>query len=210
MFFKKYAVLIGVLLSILLLFIATMQYPGGSQFDACSIGFSWRHNYLCNLLNPVAVNGVQDNPARPWAIAGVLVLNLSVAMFFIHFSKKIPQKSASNIIKFAGAGAMAFGLFMATPFHDLGVTVSGTLLMLSLFYIAVFVFRSKLHFFKILSVLSLLSLYVCTYVYFTQHGLAYLPVLQKLNLGLSIALVLGLEYFAKSVDFKANQLEKAG
>jgi hypothetical protein len=201
MFFKKYAVLIGVLLSFLLLFIATMQYPGGSQFDAHSGGFSWRHNYLCNLLNPVAVNGTSPNPSQPWAIAGVLSLCFGVAVFFIHFSKKIPQKSASNIIKFAGAGAMAFGLFMATPLHDLVATISGTLLMLSLFYISVFVFRSKLHFFKILAVLSLLSLYVCTYVYFTQHGLAYLPVLQKVNLGLSIALVLGLEYFTVEKDF---------
>lgn len=204
MIFKKYVVLIGVLLSLLLLFAATTQYPGGSQADANSIGFNWRHNYLCNLLNPVAVNGAPDNPARPWAIAGVLSLCLGVAMFFIHFSKKIPHKNASSVIKFAGAGAMAFGLFTATPFHDLGVTISGTLLMLSIFYITVFVFKSQLHFFKILSALSLLSLYVCTYVYFTQHGLAYLPVLQKLNLGLSIAMVLGLEYFTDGKDFQSK------
>lgn len=200
--FKKFAVLIGLLTSLLLLFISTTQYPGGSQADANSIGFSWRHNYLCNLLNPVAVNGVPDNPARPWAIAGVLVLCVSVAVFFLRFSKKIPQKSASNIIKFAGAGAMVFGLLAATPLHDTGVTLSGTLLMLSIFYITVFVFRARLLPFAILSALSLLSFYVCTFVYFTQMGLTFLPILQKLNIALSLALVLGLEYFTTAGDFE--------
>lgn len=160
---------------------------------ADSIGFSWRHNYLCNLLIPVAVNGMPDNPALPWAIAGVLVLCFSVAMFFIRFSKKIPLKGASHVIKFAGTGAMAFGPFMATPLHDLGATLSGTLLMLSIFYITVFTFKARLLPFIILSVLCLLSLYICNFVYFTQVGLSYLPVLQKLNIALSILLVLGLE-----------------
>lgn len=204
---KKYTILVGMLVSLVLLLISTTQYPGGSQANTDSIGFSWRHNYLCNLLNPVAVNGA-SNPARFWALAGMLFLCFSVAVFFIRFSKKIPHKSASNIIKFAGAGAMVFGPLMATPLHDLGARLSGILLMLSIFYVTVFVLKSKLLFFKILSVLCLLSLYVCTYVYFTQMGLAYLPVLQKVNLAVSIGWVLGLEYFTSRENFQAKTAEK--
>jgi hypothetical protein len=130
-------------------------------------------------------------------------------VFFVHFSKKIPHQSASRIIKFAGAGAMVFGLIMTTPLHDLGVTLSGTLLMLAIFYITVFVFMARLFPFIILSGLCLLSLYVCTFVYFTQVGLAYLPVLQKLNLALSMALVLGLEYLTVAADFEDKKLKNA-
>ena len=200
--FKKHLVLLGTTLALAFLLVSTAFYPGGSQHDPTSVGFVWRHNYLCNLLNPVAVNG-QENGARPWAIAGVLVLCLSAAVFFVRFSRKMPTKGASNVIKYAGVGAMTASQLAATPYHELMVTVSGTLLMLTLFYITVLVFKSKLHGFKVLAALCLLALYGSSFVYFTQTYLAVLPVLQKASLLLNIALILGLEYFSKAEDFQA-------
>lgn len=199
---KKHTVLIGTIFALLFLVVSTFYYPGGSQHDEMSVGFSWRHNYLCNLLNPVAVNG-HENGARPWAIAGVVVLCMSAAVFFVRFSRKIPAKGASNVIRFAGVGAMVTAQLAATPYHDLMVMVSGTLLMLTLFYITVFVFKSKLHGFKVLAALCLLALYGSSFVYFTQVGLTLLPVLQKASLLLNMALIVGLEYFSAAADFQA-------
>ncbi len=187
-----------------LLVVSTFFYPGGSQHDEMTVGFSWRHNYLCNLLNPVAVNGY-ENGARPWAVAGLLLLCATAAVFFVRFSQKIPAKGASNIIKLAGVGAMLATLLTATPYHYLAVVTSGTLLMLALFYITVFVFISKLHGFKLLAVLCLMALYGSTLVYFTQTYLEVLPVLQKAGLLLNIALILGLDYFSEAEDFKAER-----
>jgi hypothetical protein len=41
----------------LMYFIATLLYPGGSQADKAAIGFSWLHNYWCNLMNENGING---------------------------------------------------------------------------------------------------------------------------------------------------------
>jgi hypothetical protein len=202
--FKKHSTAIGIILAMCLLLVSTFFYPGGSQQNEMTVGFDWRHNYLSNLLNPVAVNG-HENGARPWAIAGVVVLCAAAAVFFVRFSKKMPVKSASNVIRYAGVGAMVAALFAATPLHDLAVRVSGTLLMLTLFYITVFVFKSRLHLFKILSVICLIALYASSFVYFTQTYLEVLPVLQKASLLLNLALVLGLEYFSETEDFRPQK-----
>ncbi len=197
---KKHLTLFGILIALVFLFISVSLYPGGSQHDEMTVGFDWRHNYLSNLLNPVAVNGA-DNPARAWAVCGVLFLCASAALAFVRLSAKIPHKSSANIIRYAGVGAMLSALFAATPLHDLATSISGTLLMLTLFYATVFLFKTKLHWLKALSVLYLLVLYASAFIYFTQNGLAYLPVVQKLNLFVAIAWVLAMEYVVRGEDF---------
>ncbi len=200
--FKKHSILIGVILALIFLLVSTFFYPGGSQHDEMSVGFDWRHNYLSNLLNPVAVNG-HENGARPWAIGGVLFLCAVAALVFVRLAAKIPQKSAANIIRYAGVGAMLSALLAATPLHDLAVGISGTLLMLTLFYATVFIFKTKLHWLKALSVLYLVTLYGTAFIYYFSTGLAYLPVVQKLNLFLAIAWLLAVEYSTKKADFEA-------
>ncbi|MCC6727483.1 MAG: hypothetical protein IT258_23465 [Saprospiraceae bacterium] len=200
---KKHLTLFGIGIALAFLFIATMQYPGGSQHDEMSIGFSWRHNYLSNLLNPVAVNGA-ENPARTWAVCGVLFLCATAALVFVRLAAKTPHKASANIIRYAGLGAMLTGLLAATPLHDLSVRISGTLLMLSLFYATVFVFKTKRHGLKALSVLHLFLLYATAFVYFTQIGLTYLPILQKLQLLVAISWLLAVDYGLKSEDFAPN------
>jgi hypothetical protein len=47
---KKYSVLIGVVISLILMIIAISIYPGGSMFDKSSVGFDWEKNFISNLL----------------------------------------------------------------------------------------------------------------------------------------------------------------
>ncbi|MCB0522350.1 MAG: hypothetical protein H6577_01965 [Lewinellaceae bacterium] len=117
------------------------------------------------------------------------------------FQKKLPDRRAFGVIRYAGAGAMFFAAFTATPWHDQAVTLSGTLLMLTLFYLTVFVFRSRLHWFKILCVLCLAGLYLGSYVYYARTLLEWLPILQKVSLLLNVLLIIGLEYWAEAGDF---------
>lgn len=197
---KNHLTLSGILIALLFLFIATSVYPGGSQHDAQSVGFSWRHNYLSNLLNPVAVNG-SENPSYFWAVCGVLSLCASAAWAFVRLAAKLPHKGSANVIRYAGVGAMLTSLLAATPLHDLAMAISGTLLMLTLFYATVFIFRTKLHWLKAWSVLYLVVLYSTAIIYYTQAGLAYLPVVQKLNLFVAIVWLLALEYVVTEADF---------
>src|SRR6476620_4817877 len=131
---KKYSILLGIIISILLLLIATLYYPGGSQFDKTAIGYDWKNNYISNLFGEKAINGA-DNTTRFWAVGGMMFISVSFAMFFIEFSKRIPVKCAAKVIKYSGIGAMIFTFLIATPLHDSMITIASTMTLISLFYI---------------------------------------------------------------------------
>ncbi|MES2278189.1 MAG: hypothetical protein V4592_19320 [Bacteroidota bacterium] len=204
--FKKHTILIGIIIALLLLVVATQYYPGGSQVDKNSVGFSWRQNYLSNLFGDKAVNGA-PNTSRPWADAGMFFLSVSIAWFFTGFSKKIPAKRPANIIRYFGIGATLCAFLAVTPYHDIMVTMGCTLVLVSLFYTTVFIFKSKLTLFKVLSVACLLVFYSAMYIYYTRSYLGILPTLQKLALALTVSLVLGLQYFTTVADFEAGKEE---
>ena len=201
---KKYAVLLCVIAAIILIVIATTYYPGGEQFNKSSIGFSWTKNYLSNLFNQQAVNGA-NNPGRPWVIAGVFFLALSIALFFYRFSKKVPVKSASNIIKYVGVSAMLVAVFAVTSYHDIVITIAGTGALLSMFYITVFIFKSKLVGFKIFSVVCLLVFYCTNYLYYTSTRLDLLAIVQKVCLLTIISWMLCLDHFTTAKDFESSK-----
>lgn len=199
---KKYFTLIGIITSLVLFFISTVYYPGGSQHDKNEDGFYWKHNYISNLFGEKAVNGF-ENLARPWAIGAMFFLSISVAVFFIQFSKRISNRISSNIIRYFGVGAMICAFLTVTPYHDLMVALAITMALLSMFYITVFVFKSRFIFFKILSVVCLLSFYSSNLIYYTSTYLEILPIMQKFTFLVTIIWVLGLEYFTDKKDFEA-------
>jgi len=202
---KKYPVLIGITIALALLFIATYNYPGGSAFDKTSIGFNWTKNYISNLFGEKAVNGAA-NTARFWAIGGMLFLSASFALFFIGFAKKIPSKGAAKVIRGFGAIGMVFTFLIATPLHDLMVIIASTVFLLSLFYITVFIFMSKLHLLKFLCTICLLIFYGTLFLYGSVNYRALLPTMQKATFISTIIVVLALEYFTKKEDFQHIKL----
>jgi len=201
---KKYYILIGILTSLILLLIASFYYPGGSQFDKNSIGFDWKNNCLCNLFGEKVVNG-GDNTSRPLAISGMFFICASFALFFIEFSMKISSKFAAGIIKYFGAVAMIFAFLAVTQYHDTMITIASILALVSMFYIAVFVFKSKLYLLKILCIVCLLVCYYCNYIYYTRNHLEFLPIMQKVALVITILWILSLQYFTSINDFKSRK-----
>ncbi|WP_162276845.1 hypothetical protein [Mucilaginibacter pedocola] len=185
---------------------ATLHYPGGSQVDKHSIGYSWGNNYISNLFGPTAING-SDNGARWWAVAGMIFLSAGFATFFVAFSERIPTKGASNIIKYVGASGMIFTFLIATPLHDAMITVASTMYLISIFYITVFILRSRLHAFKALCIICLAIFSATLYMYGTR-SLTYLPVMQKITFATMILLVLALHYFTNAEDFQPKQAER--
>ncbi|WP_428658202.1 hypothetical protein [Runella sp.] len=197
---KKYTVLAGILTSLFLMLVATMVYPGGSLSDKNSVGFDWSKNFISNLFAAKAVNG-SDNPSVLWADAGMIFLSVSFALFFIEFSKKIPVKSAANVIKYLGVAGMVCTFLIVTPLHDLMVTIASTLFLVSIFYITVFVLKSRLHVFKFLCIICLLIFYFTLYLY-GSGSYDFLPIMQKVTFFTTIILIVALEYFTKKEDFQ--------
>jgi len=197
---KKHLALLCIIISGVLLVTATLRYPGGSQVDKASVGYDWKNNYISNLFGERAVNGAA-NSARFWAVGGMIFLSAGFALFFIYISKRIPAKGAANVIKYVGASGMIFTFLIATPLHDLMITIASTMFLISIFYITIFVFKSKLHLFKFLCVICLLIFYTTLYLYGT-HTIAILPVMQKITFATTIGLILGLQYFTRKEDFE--------
>ena len=195
---KKYSVLICLVISVILIVIATLVYPGGSLLDKNSIGFDWSKNFLSNLFATKAING-SENPGRIWAIIGMAFHSVGYGIFFINMSKKLSSRQWANILKFTGAANVLFIFLIATPLHDLG-TISIILTLFGLFTITVFILKSKLHLLKFCCIICLLTFYC----FFFLYGFGYLGLavkMQKVYNTSSMLLVLGLEYFTKYEDF---------
>lgn len=195
---KKYSVLICMVISVILLAIAILVYPGGSLLDKNSIGFGWSKNFISNLFETKAING-SENPGWIWALIGMAFHSVGYGIFFINMSKKIPSIKSAKILKFIGVTNIIFIFLIATPLHDLG-TISIILTLLGLFTITVFILKSKLHFFKFSSIICLLTFY-CFFFFFGFGYLGLAMILQKVYNISSMLLVLGLEYFTTYEDF---------
>lgn len=197
---QKYSVLICVVISVLFLVTATLVYPGGSILDKNSVGFDWTKNFFSNLFLAKALNGTA-NSARIWALIGMFFNSIGYGIFFIHTSRKIPHKHTELVLKSVGIANMLFTFLIATRLHDIMVTVSSTLTMLGLFYITVFILRTKLYWFKVFCIVSLLIFYFTLYLYGAgDWGL--LAVMQKVSFLCFMLLVLTIEYFTKGEDFQ--------
>ncbi|MEY3421609.1 MAG: hypothetical protein RIR48_1905 [Bacteroidota bacterium] len=200
---KKYSVLICVINSVLFLVIATLLYPGGSIHDNNSVGFDWSKNFFSNLFLTKSLNGTM-NPSRIWALIGMVFNSIGYGLFFIHTSRKIPDKHTTLVLKSIGVVNMLFTFLIATPLHDTMVTVSSTLTMLGLFYITVFILKTKLHWLKFFCIGSLLIFYSTLYMYGSGHW-GLLAVMQKVTFICFIFLVLTIEYFTSEEDFQDNK-----
>lgn len=189
----KHSILAGIVISVALLLISTSLYPGGSISDKNSEGFIWSQNFISNLFQEKAINGA-DNPGRIWAGLSMLFLSLSFGLFFIRFSKKIPHRSSALTVRYLGTAGMICNFLIITPYHDIMVTLGSTFFLASVFYITVFVYRSRLTFLKVLCTTCMLTFYYTLFLFGTGD-LRLLAIMQKITFLHVIVLILLLEYF---------------
>jgi hypothetical protein len=119
------APLVGCCLYVILYIVATFRYPGGSQESVNSVGFSWVHNYWCNLLAETAING-RPNGARPLAFVAMFVLCGSMAGFWYLFPVRAGLgPRLRRTVQVSGILCMAIVVFIFTRFHDSIINVAG-------------------------------------------------------------------------------------
>ncbi|MDB5240802.1 MAG: hypothetical protein JWP57_1427 [Spirosoma sp.] len=181
---RRYLVLtpfVGLGAFIGLYLLATLLYPGGSQANAQAIGFSWLHNYWCNLLNPQAING-QPNSARPVALLAMLVLGISLAIFWSVLPCLFAFTSVvRKLLQGTGILSMLLGSLIVTPYHDVVIYGAGMLGLFPLLYTLKGLYQ---HHYKKLCWLGCSCLVLIgwnNYIYSTHIFLFYLPLLQKIT-----------------------------
>ena len=171
----------GSILFIITYIIAALLYPGGSQAGNTSRGFSWLHNYWCNLLNVHAMNGAH-NTARPVAITGLIILSVSLATFWYQFSRVIKfSKTSQLLMQVSGIISMFAVLFLFTSYHNIVINI--TVLLASFALAGTFTGLYKLKWQKLFSmgILNLVLIGVNNFVYYTRELIGYLPVVQKIT-----------------------------
>ncbi|MCO5934612.1 hypothetical protein NAF17_03580 [Mucilaginibacter sp. RB4R14] len=196
---RKYSVLIGIILSLILILIAIAVYPGGNMFNEYAVGYDWTKNFMSNLFGIRALNGA-PNLSRIWAYAGMILLPLTYAVFFINMSKKTPDRNAAAILKYGGLANIFFTFLTVTALHNVMLIISTFVFWTCIVIITVFILKTKLHLFKFFCIISLLVFFYSVYLWGISDW-RLLPIMQKVNFANSTLLILGLEYFTKKEDF---------
>jgi hypothetical protein len=170
----------GIGLYVLLYIIATFLYPGGSDINRTAAGFSWQHNYWCELMADHAQNG-QINTARPVAITAMFILGISLSLFWHFASFLFSSRSAGRIlVRYAGILSMLTMVFLLVADHDPVIYTAGALGMTALITVNLGLYTKKNYTLAAMGILCLLLSALNNYIYFTNE-LYYLPVIQKIS-----------------------------
>jgi hypothetical protein len=198
----------GTIAFVVLYFIATLFYPGGSQSDKDSVGFSWISNYWCNLLNENAING-QHNPARPIAMTGMFILCLFLSLFWFLFPKySNTGKPTSYIIQIAGILTMCnTSLLLTGMYHDLVINTAGLFGLITLACIFTRLYQLKWYGLFVFGMINLLLVGLNNYFYYTKGLIIYLPVIQKISFGSFLIWIccIDIQLYNIATDFKIKK-----
>jgi hypothetical protein len=185
---------IGILIFVGLYIYSSLLYPGGSQADLNAVGFDWMNNYWCHLMNEQGMNG-QTNPARPIAITAMIILCLSLLLFFIQFSRKFAKSRFWKItIQLFGIISMLFAIFIFTKQHDLMTTLSSIFGVFLVIGIIWEVYKSKMTIFKWRGIVCIFLLVLNNYIYYSEQRIEYLPVIQKITFVVVLVWIIGMNY----------------
>ncbi|WP_223651097.1 hypothetical protein [Hymenobacter psoromatis] len=169
----------GMALFVALYALAAALYPGGSPTDKTAPGFSWLHNYWCNLLTTVAING-QPNAAQPVALLAMSVLCASLMLFWYYLPPLFPFGAlGAGTVRLAGMLSMVFAGFLSSAQHDLVLNIACLLGVVALGGTFVGLYQTRRLGLLGLGVLCLVLLATNNYVYYTQQFIYSLPVIQK-------------------------------
>jgi hypothetical protein len=171
----------GSLLFIILYITAALLYPGGSQADKQAKGFSWLNNYWCNLLNEKAINGTV-NPARPFALTGMLVLCTTLSLFWFNFPRFAHFKNPAKIIyQLSGLLSMFSAMMLFSRFHDLATNVAGAFGVIALVGTFAGLRRFQWNKLFVFGIFNLLLVVLNNYLYYHSDLIYLLPVVQKIS-----------------------------
>ena len=172
----------GITVFVVLYIFATLQYPGGSQVDKTSVGFSWVNNYWCNLLNETAING-QLNPAKPVAMAGMFVLCLTLIFFWFLFPKRINiNRILRLVIQISGTLAMTIAFLLFSNInHDVITNLASIFGLIATIGVYIGLYKARWLGLFTFGLLNILLVVANNYVYYTKGLIIYLPVIQKIS-----------------------------
>ena len=171
--------LIGICLFIVLYVVAAFEYPGGSNADTSQKGFNIFSNYWCDLLNYDAKNG-DYNTSRPVALAAMILLSVSLALFWYFLPLFIyTAREHQKIIQFSGVFSAVTALFVFTKYHDVVIDVAGLFGAVAFLGAFIGLFKSGWYRLTAMGIFCLVLCLVNYVIYQSRQFVSILPLLQK-------------------------------
>ena len=182
---------IGLVLFLIIFIYASTFYDGGSKVYPNKKSWDWIYNYWCDLIWPTTILE-EPNRTSKWGIAANSILCLSMVLFFIGFSMVYsPQNNWLYIISISGTIAMICSAFIFSEFHDKLIGI----IVLSAIPSVIGIVYGLIHFNQMTSLywggISLFSIAVNVYIFYTKKGEKWLPLIQKI----AFVIVLSWVYF---------------
>jgi hypothetical protein len=175
-----------ILLFVALYLLAAWLYPGGSQAHPQQAGFSRRYNYWCNLFNETAING-RYNTGRAAAIAGMCVLSVTLALFWLHFPVYAgTQKGLRRLIQVCGVAAAISGIGVFMGPHDAMINIAGFFGAGAMAGVMMVLWRLRWKRLWALALCCLLLTVLNNLLYYTG-SLYWLPLVQKITFACFLA-----------------------
>ncbi|NNK10387.1 MAG: hypothetical protein HKP08_03500 [Flavobacteriaceae bacterium] len=171
----------GMVCFVILYLIAAWVYPGGSASKPQQVGFSFWNNYLCDLLDEIAINGTL-NSSRLYARLALAVLCGSLMFLWFYIPKLFIKKTANQYIMwFSGLLAFLVVFFMAGRSHDLIVRIAGGFGVIAFISCSLELFRTGYKGLGVLGLICLVIFSVNYYIYETDVSITLLPIVQKIT-----------------------------
>jgi len=125
-----WSVMASVALFAALMGIGIVAYPGGTMMDPRARGFDIARNFMCELVNPVAVNGEPNPVGSVAATVGMVVLILGVGVFWFLVPALFPERHGLGLLVRV-LGGVGFASLLVIP-------VTTWLQLATLHYLAIF------------------------------------------------------------------------
>lgn len=184
----KHLPLLGVIGAVLLFWWSAGLYPGGTQLDPTTVGYSWSENTISALFQPYAVNQ-EANPARWFATFAVFLFCLSITVVFHAIANAVQQWSRhvyagtlshhGRVIRIAGTAMALFAFLVTSPLHHIKVTIAFVFFLISAVTLLHWLHRAQAQGLFLLGLLALALPVINAVLFYGQFGYEWLPPIQK-------------------------------
>lgn len=171
---------VGITLYFALFFLAARVYPGGSQANLRSTGFSWLHNYWCELMNYEAMNG-QPNPGAVYAIIAMILAGSAIGLFFYRLPLYLKAAIAhARVIRVSAAITGLSGVMLFGDYHNPALLCFSIATLVTILIALDILLENGRRLFFAAGLLSLVLTQANNVMYYLRLGIEHLPWFQKI------------------------------
>ncbi|MBT8218224.1 MAG: hypothetical protein KJP00_00255 [Bacteroidia bacterium] len=186
----QYFPTISVGVFILIFLYGSRLYPGGSQAHQHDTGFSWRHNYWCDLMDSHGYNG-KVNPARRISVWATLIMCLGIAVLFY----QIPSDFGANewqslVIRGFGIGSALMASLIFTSWHNQVIGIGSLMALIALTLVFVILYKGNYMTLFNFGIICCVVMVLNNYIYYSKNGLQHLPWIQKISIAIVLTWVI--------------------